>query len=290
MPEGAVAGRNRVNRNPEDLAGRFVQDQVLALIAVNAGGRGTGHRRDVVGEQTGAVDDPAGRNRPGRRGENESIRTGLDRGHLRPNQTSAPLRKALSARAIVNSYGEMMPVQGEYKAHLPRASGAIAPNGGFVHDLEARRAVFPAPSRSSSRCRPSRIVRRDDELSGFPVGNMKGRRQVVDGLEGGGVQPGFQRAGPNVEAGVDDAAVALADAFGQVGVFFQEDELEAVARKLPQYGAADDASADDGDIIRSGRFVSLIETRNHTKSLKAAPRPPPGVAPPLTSRAFSGKV
>ena len=142
-----------------------------------------------------------------------------------------------------------------------------APDRGLVDDLETRDAA-PVPfGLELLEAGPVLVGQGDDELPGLPVRDAELGGQRVDQRQPGDVRLRLEGPGRDVEAGVDDAAVALADAFGQVGFLFEEEEPQVVARKLPQDGAADDAAADDDDIIDRVRwFAHGPSGRHHTKS------------------------
>jgi len=112
------------------------------------------------------------------------------------------------------------------------------------------------------------LVEGDDELSGFPVGDAETGGKPVDRPQAGRVHPGFKAPRTDVEAGVNDAAVALADALGQIAPPLQKDEAQPVPGQLPENGATDDAASDDGDVEQPGGRIGIHkEERSYQKDL-----------------------
>src|SRR4030042_5632389 len=125
--------------------------------------------------------------------------------------------------------------------------GLEAPDGGLVHDLETRAAALVAFGFKLLEAAPVLIGQGYDQLSRLAVRDAELPGQTIDHPQAGDVGPGLERSGRGVEPGVDDAAVALADALGQVGISLEEEKPQFVARELPEDGAADDPAADAGD-------------------------------------------
>ena len=62
--EGIVAGRDGIDRHAETQARVLVGDEVFAAVGIDAVVVDPGQGGDLVGEEAGAVDDPAGGERP----------------------------------------------------------------------------------------------------------------------------------------------------------------------------------------------------------------------------------
>ena len=178
-----------------------------------------GQAGDLVGKEPGAVDDPPGGEGPLGRGQEEALWPEPTASTGASSITVAPFLPADSARAI----GEFV---GRDDA---RSGGSRGPSGRAGQGLERPMAAASTISRpgtpllspsamSSSRRDRLLVLEGDDELSGLAVGDAELRGQSVDQAQPVDVGLRLERPGRHVEAGVDDAAVALADAFGEVGL------------------------------------------------------------------------
>ena len=246
---GVVARRHGVDRHAEAETTVLVGDEVLAAIGkdpVVVDPRETG---DLVGKKPGAVDDPARGEHAARRRQAEEavvVRDSLDRG-LEPHLG------AVLPGALGQGDGQLI---GRDDAGVRRMEGPASPcqgletpDLGLAHDLEPRDTA-PVPF-GLELLEPGPVLIRqgDDELSGLPVGNAELVRQRIHQRQPGDIGPRLEGPCGDVESGVDDAAVAFADALGEIGFLLEKEELQVVARKLPQHGTADDAAADDDDVV-----------------------------------------
>ena len=182
-----------------------------------------------------------------------------------------------------------MPVCGEYSAQRPRARGSIV-----------RIPLSPTISRPGVPLRspcglelleagPLGVGQGEDELARFPVRDVELGGKPVDLAEAGDVGPGLERTGRDVEPAVDDAAVGLADRPRPGRIPFRGGgAARSIPGKLPQDGAADDAAADDDDIVgilHGPSSPTSYQKRACLKNRDGGPRAGPAQAASVAARA-----
>ena len=144
-----------------------------------------------------------------------------------------------------------MPVSGDQMALTPAACGSISRRRS--RPMSSSRATPLALPRAKSSCRrgTSDLVGGDDHLAAHLVVDAA-LVAVLAELEVAGVaEAGLLGAGSVVDARVDDAAVVTGLVLGDLALFLQDDEpaVGVFARERHRRGEADDASADDGDVV-----------------------------------------
>ncbi len=107
------------------------------------------------------------------------------------------------------------------------------------------------------RAQPLDLLRRgrDDELAAAPVADPVRLAVRIEQAAAPDAQLRLQRPGCVVEAGVDDFAVARADAAADACLGFEHEGLVAVQSKLARNGKADHAGTHDHgiDAVQGGR-------------------------------------
>ena len=97
------------------------------------------------------------------------------------------------------------------------------------------------------------LVGGDDDLAAALVGDAVLGAEAVHQLAALGAVPRLERAGLVVEPGVNDAAVVPGLVCGEFALGLEDDQpcggVFAQGQGRPQ---ADDAAADDGDVVRHG--------------------------------------
>ena len=108
------------------------------------------------------------------------------------------------------------------------------------------------------------LVPGDEQAAGLEQGQIQMAVDLpifgIAGAHAGELQ-GVERA---VVAGVQHGAVALAGPGQDVGALLDEDSLGAAEGEAPEDGAADDAGADDGDVIAHDRSIAMAAQRCRT--------------------------
>ncbi len=269
-----VAGRHRVDRHRELRPRLLVGDQVLAAKGKDAPAVKSRQGGDFVGEKPGRVDHTARDELSPRCRQEEAVRTASDRRHgrfeLHPNTVAPSAFGQGDGQLVGRNDPRSGRVEGPQAAHARRQ----ALDRGPVDDLEARHPVALALGPELLEPRHIGLGQGHDQLAGHPVRDSERLGQSIDQPQPLDVEAGLERARRDVEPGVDDPAVALADPLGQVRRLLQEDDPQVVAGQLPGDGAADDTAADHGHIINeaptiAGRPVFRVGHRHGVVPLQA---------------------
>ncbi len=142
-------------------------------------------------------------------------------------------------------HGRVLRVKGELAGHV----GFDGADGVAADDRKAAAAVPPALLEQLFQVGELATVLGDDELFREAVGHAELDADIGEIRGAFYIEARLEGTSLDVEAGMDDARVGLAGAFGHVAFLFQEDDVQRGEREFPGDRAADHASADDAHVV-----------------------------------------